>query len=142
MAKPPGAVRATPTVAAGQYQLVAAGVPVRMALASGGSVVLTALGPDVTLPAPARLVDSAPGVLTIRIAADSGEAAVAGTQFALLDEGRSPVALRADPAQVRATPGSPVELRLSAQLSSGHTTLTYSPAGAALITWDFVVELD
>lgn len=144
VATPPADVRATPTVSPGQYSLVAAGVPVRAALADGGSAVLTALGPEVTLPtpAPARPPDSAPGVLTVRVNADRGSVAVSGQQFVLLDETRAPVPLRAEPPDVRAVLGSPAELRLSAQLGGGHTTLTWQPAGRPLVTWDFVVELD
>ena len=33
-------------------------------------------------------------------------------------------------------------MRLSAQIPSGHATLTWQPTGHPLVTWDFVVEVD
>ena len=139
------AVTATPTVTPGGYQLVAAGVPVEVRT-SGSDAVVTVSGPDVDVPVPAVgepiTASRAPGVLTLTVTATSGATTVRAGDLLGLDEEQDPYALSPDAEEVTATPGHPATVHLASDFASGHTTLTWQPQGAPLVTWDFVVEID
>ena len=139
------AVTATPTVTPGGYQLVAAGVPVELRTPDAQAVI-TVSGPDVDVPVPQVgqpiTASRAPGVLTVTVTASAGSVPVRAGDFLGLDEQQEPYALTSDAAQATATPGHPVTVHLASDFASGHTTLTWQPGGAPLVTWDFVVEID
>ena len=139
------AVSATPTVTPGGYQLVAAGVPVDLRTPDAQAVI-TVSGPDVDVPVPQVgqpiTASRAPGVLTVTVTASSGSVPVRAGDFLGLDEQQEPYALSPDTAQATATPGHPATVHLASDFASGHTTLTWQPGGAPLVTWDFVVEID
>ncbi len=145
VATPQPAVTSTPTVTPGGYPLVAAGVPVALRR-EGADAVVTVAGPEVTLPVPAPgqpvVATQAPGVLTVTVVASRGSVPVRSSEFLGLDETQDPYALTPDVTELVATPGSPATLHLASDFASGHTTLTWQPDGAPLITWDFVVEID
>lgn len=138
-------VTRTPSVAAGGYALVAAGDPVRVHLAHA-DLLVTVEGPDVQVPQPKPgepiSAPSAPGVLTVTVTAEHGQAAIAASQFLGLNEVQSKFVLGSDRRSGVATPGHPVTLHLHAQFASGHTTLTWQPLGKPLVTWDFTIEID
>lgn len=136
---------AVPTATAGGYQVVAAGDPVRVEL-PGADLLAQVSGPDVQLPTPVPgqplTAQDAPGVLTVSLTAASGSLDVPSSSFLGLDEERRPIALESDTDRVTVTPGHPATVHLSARFSSGHTTLSWQPAGRPVVTWDFVVEID
>jgi len=145
VATPVPQVTSTPTVSAGGYQLVAAGDPVRVVLPDADLVAVVA-GPELDVPEPAPgqpiTAQSAPGVLSVTLTVDSGHLTVPASSFLALDEDQDPVALTSSAPTVTATPGHPATVQLSSRFATGHTTLTWQPQGAPLITWDFVVEID
>ena len=133
------------TVDEGGYALVSAGEPVDVRLASGASRV-TVSGPDVQLPAdvPGQPIagEEAPGTLTVTFTDTTGSIPVSAADFLALDEEQSPESLTPDRATMTASPSGTETLHLDGVFHSGHTTLTWQPAGHPLVTWDFVIEID
>lgn len=144
VATPPAEVRQTPLATPGGYQLVAAGVPVRVEQADGSAAVVQVMGPNLRLASagPTGPVQHAQGVLTVTATSTAGAVDLKASSFLALDQKQHRFPLHADVATATATPGSPATIRLSADFDAGHTTLTWQPAGRPLVTWDFVVELD
>ena len=140
VASPGQQVLATPTASDTHYQLVSAGDAVRADLGPA-QLVAQVSGPDLTVP-PGPPPDHAQGVLTVRLRSEQGPATVPADSFLLLDQARSPIPVRSDAASVQVAPGAPAVLHLSADLPTGHATLTWQPTGHPMVTWDFVVEVD
>ncbi|MFD1719954.1 hypothetical protein [Amnibacterium endophyticum] len=134
-----------PTVRPGGYALVAAGDPVDVHLPHA-DLRLTVAGPDVDVPTPPPgqpiSGTSAPGVLTVTAVAVRGSTAISSAQFLGLDEDQDRFALRTDRRSGTASPGHPVTLHLRSRFATGHTTLSWRPAGRPLVTWDFTIEID
>lgn len=134
------------TAEAGQPQLVAMGDAVRAIGPSGGVILIQALGPEVVVPSPGpggRPPDQAFATITIRASALSGPPLqVAAGDFQVIDDLGDTVAMTTDPAGGPVAGDAPVEFRLQGTINTGSGSLTWSPQGSPLVTWDFDIETD
>ncbi|MGN6246385.1 MAG: hypothetical protein ACTHQ3_22270 [Motilibacteraceae bacterium] len=147
VAVPVGAATTVPTAAPGHYQVLPAGEPVDVVLPGGREVVVNVLGPDVTIPSVDGSGASAKVVhgrldFTVTVRAVHGSLTVPAASFLGLDEKQSPFPITADRPSATASAGHPAQLHLTGRFEVGHTTLTWQPEGAPLVTWDFTVEPD
>lgn len=132
------------SASAGHYQLVAAGDQVHVQVGTA-RVLARMSGPEIDQvgavpgkPPPT----SAPGVLTVSLTSEQGTLDVPAGSFLTLGERQDRIAVHADHTAVHVAPGRPATFHLSTAFRAGHTTFTWQPQGAPLVTWDFVVELD
>jgi hypothetical protein len=136
------ATEPTPTASPGHPQLLAIGAPVHVTL-PGATGVVTALGPDVTVPGGSATAKSATGTITITATVTTGTLTFHAADFTSRDETGQAIPLAASgPATVTAGAGNPGSVRVTGTFPAGAAQVTWRLNGAVLAIWDFNVELD
>jgi hypothetical protein len=134
----------TPTASPDHPQLLAIGARVHADLPGGTSAVVTALGPQVTVPITnGKPPDHADGTITITATDTTGTLALPASAFTSRDDKGREVHLSATgPATVTASQGQPVTLKLTGTFDAGSAQITWRDHDKVIAVWDFTVELD
>jgi hypothetical protein len=138
----------TVVASAAHPQLAIQGDAVRVVLRGGASVLATTVGPTVPEDGQFPVPPTSPATFTVTFRSATGAVPISAGAFTILDEQshvhRPTVTLQdggALPAHV--APGTALKLRVHAILPTGGGELRWTPqAGAALVRWDFDVEID
>ncbi|NMH96189.1 hypothetical protein [Pseudonocardia acidicola] len=142
---PTAAAPATPVPAApGHPQIMAMGGAVAATLPGTGTGTVTALGPQIDLPAGARLpVEQARAAIRVEARTDTGTVALQAGDFTSRDDHGRDIPLDVvGPAAATSDPTRPATLQLAGTFHSGAAQITWRYRGAVVAVWTFTVELD
>jgi hypothetical protein len=132
---PPSSI---PVTHAGRFTLLSMGDTVRVTLADGSVVQMTALGPSFP---PSSSAAQVVGTMKIAVTDETGRAGIGVGDFIGTDQHGRAVHLSGGPSRLVLHPGPTGELRLAGVFTTGDAAVSYLPGGKATVTWDFNVEL-
>jgi hypothetical protein len=124
------------------------GEPISVQLAGGGSVIATAVGPEVPEEGRFPVPRTSPVTFVVTFARASGDVPLSVASFLLVDglgdvHHPAVTTMRGGTPPSRLTAGKPVSLKLRDVLPTGEGAIEWKPgSGRPLAGWDFTVEID